>query len=143
MQKFVKTFQILRKPYDIADLLVDAACLYHKPLRGQQTISAFPELVRSEVDGVLHYHQGIGPKEMMLPSVLDDVRKSAHGIPFNPTAQTLKICDLQFVRMSKTKASTFEAAIKARRGTWSTKNDKEIVLHVRGLSCVCRNQGSR
>ena len=37
-----------------------------------------------------YYHEGVDPNEKNLPSVLDDVKKSAHGIPFNPTAQMAK-----------------------------------------------------
>ena len=37
--------------------------------------------------------------------------------------------------MPKTKAGTFEVEIKERRVTGSTKNDEEMGLYVRGLTC--------
>ena len=56
-----------------------------------ETIGAFPYPVPSEVDSVLHYHEGLDPKEKFRkPSVSDDVEESAHDIPFNPTAQATK-----------------------------------------------------
>ena len=60
-----------------------------KALRGQETISAFPDPIPSEVDGVLQYHDGVDLKEKVLISVSDDVEKSAHGIPFNQTAKNV------------------------------------------------------
>ena len=36
-------------------------------------------------------------EESILPSVLDDIEKSSHGIPFNSTAQTSKMWDSKFV----------------------------------------------
>ena len=48
----------------------DAACPHHKPpLRGQETISAFPDHVPSKVYGVLHYHEGVDPPKK--PSVVN------------------------------------------------------------------------
>ena len=58
--------------------------------RCQETISAFPDPSLSKVDSVLHYHDGEDPKEKILQIVLDHVKKSAHGILFNPTAKTAK-----------------------------------------------------
>ena len=72
----------------------DGSCPVHKPLRGQETISAFPDPVSSEINGVLHYHETVYHKEKILPFVLDDVRKSALSIPLNPTAKWLKMWDL-------------------------------------------------
>ena len=68
----------------------DEACVYHGPLRGQETIDAFPDPVPNEIDGVLHCSEGTDPTEKFLPSVLEDVEKAAHGIPFSPSAQTAK-----------------------------------------------------
>ena len=73
----------------------DAAFPYHKPLRVQKTIKCLswpcpkwswecPSLSR----------RGRSHKKI-LPSVLDDVEKSAQGIPFNPTSQTAK--DVGFI----------------------------------------------
>ena len=56
-----------------------------------ETISAFPYPVPSEVDSVLHYHEGVDSKEKFRKlSVSDDVEESVHDIPFNPTAQATK-----------------------------------------------------
>ena len=68
----------------------DGVCPGHKPLRGQETISAFPDPVSSEINAVPYYHEAVYPKEEILPFVLNDVGKSALGIPFNPTAKTAK-----------------------------------------------------
>ena len=53
----------------------DAACPYHKPLFGQETIRAFPDPVPSEFHGVLHYHERVDPKEKILQFVLKNVKK--------------------------------------------------------------------
>ena len=39
---------------------------------------------------MLHYQPGSDPDEKFLPSVLEDVEKSAHNVPFSPSAQTAK-----------------------------------------------------
>ena len=54
------------------------------------TIDVFPDPVPTEVDGSLHYQPGSDPTEKFLPSLLEDVEKSPHNVPFPPTAQTAK-----------------------------------------------------
>ena len=90
----------------------------------------FPTL--SQVSGVLYYHEGVDPNEKNLPSVLDDVKKSAHGIPFNPTAQTAKTVGFT-VRCEEFQKARLEVKIEEKRMTGSTKKDEEIVSYVRGL----------
>ena len=65
------------------------------PCVSKRQSSAFPDPVPNEVESVLHYHEGADPTKKILPSVLDDVEKSAQGIPFNPTSQTAK--DVGFI----------------------------------------------
>ena len=66
----------------------DPLCSFHKPIRGQHEIEVFPDPVPSEVDGVLHYHEGVDPNEKYLPSLLENVEKQDSGIPFQATAHT-------------------------------------------------------
>ena len=79
-----------------------------------------------------YYHEGVDPNEKNLPSVLDDVKKSAHGIPFNPTAQTAKTVGFT-VRCEEFQKARLEVKIEEKRMTGSTKKDEEIVSYVRGL----------
>ena len=87
----------------------------------------FPKLVVS-----FYYHEGVDPNEKNLPSVLDDVNKSAHGIPFNSTAQTAKTVEFT-VRCEEFQKARLEVKIEDKRMTGSTKKDEEIVSYVRGL----------
>ena len=69
----------------------DISCSFHQPIRGDvASIEVFPDPVPTEVDGVLHYQAGSDPEEKFLPSVLEDVEKSPHNVPFPPSAQTAK-----------------------------------------------------
>ena len=64
---------------------------YHQPIRGDvASIEVFSDPVPTEVDGVLHYQAGSDPDEKFLPSVLEDVEKSSHNVPFSLSAQTTK-----------------------------------------------------
>ena len=90
----------------------------------------FPTL--SQVSGVLYYHEGVDPNEKNLPSVLDDVKKSAHGIPSNSTAQTAKTVEFT-VRCEEFQKARLEVKIGEKRLTESTEKDEEIVSYVRGL----------
>ena len=90
----------------------------------------FPTL--SQVSGVLYYQEGVDPNEKNLPSVLDDDKKSAHGIPFNPKAQTAKTVGFT-VRCKEFQKTRLEVKIEEKRVTGSTKKDEEIVSYVRGL----------
>ena len=65
-------------------------CAYHKPIRGNYGIDTFPDPIPNEIDGILHYREGVDPEEKYLPSILENVEKSPHGIPFPPSAQTAK-----------------------------------------------------
>ena len=62
----------------------DQSCPHHKPLRGNHTVDVFPDPVPNEVDGILHYKEGVDPTEKYLPSILENVEKSPHGIPLQP-----------------------------------------------------------
>ena len=53
-------------------------------------VDTFPDPVPNEIDGILHYKEGVDPEEKYLPSILENVEKSPHGIPFSPTAQMAK-----------------------------------------------------
>ena len=56
---------------------------------------------------------------------MDDVEKSAHGLPFNPTAQTAK--DFWFtVRCEECQKPRLEVEIEEKSVTGSTKNDKSL-----------------
>ena len=57
--------------------------------RGQHAIDPFPDpdQVPAEIDGFLHYNDGVDPHEKYLPSILKDVKKSPNEVPFSPTAQ--------------------------------------------------------
>ena len=90
----------------------------------------FPTL--SQVSGVLYYHEGVDPNEKNLASVLEDVKKAAHGIPFNSTAQTAKTVEFT-VRCEEFQKARLKVEIEEKRVTGSTKKDEEIVLYVRGL----------
>ena len=68
----------------------DQSCPYHEPLRGNFEVSTFPDPVPNEIDGALHYKEGVDPQEVYLPSILGNVEKSPHGVPFSPTAKTAK-----------------------------------------------------
>ena len=94
MSKFYDNHVLLPADFFQVRKCDDGVCFGHKPLRGQETISAFPDPVSSEINGVLHYHETVYHKEKILPFVLDDVRTSALGIPLNPTAKWLKMWDL-------------------------------------------------
>ena len=39
----------------------DQSCPHHKPLRGNHTVDVFPDRVPNEVDGILHYKEGVDP----------------------------------------------------------------------------------
>ena len=69
----------------------DPLCLYHKPLRTNESIADFPDPVPYEdEEGNHHYKEGTDPEEKYLPSKIQDVSKQPHKIPFPPTAQTAK-----------------------------------------------------
>ena len=74
----------------------DSSCLYHKPLRSDHTIDVvFPDPIPKEIDGVLHYQEGSDPDEKFLPSILENIEKSSHEIPFSPTGRTAEnVCVL-------------------------------------------------
>jgi len=86
--KFYNSHVILRTYFFRVRKCDDGTWPYHKPLRDQEAVSAFPDPVPSEIDCVYHYHEGVYPSEKCLPSILDHVEKSALDTPFNPTAQT-------------------------------------------------------
>ena len=93
----------------------DEACVYHGPLRGQETIDAFPDPVPNEINGVLHYSEGAYPTEKFLPSVLEDVEKAAHGIPFSPSAQTAETVGFTLVCQECEKSRLLHAKTKIKR----------------------------
>ena len=66
----------------------DSNCPYHKPLRGEVSIEAFPDPEPYEENEVVHYRPGSDPAENFLPSKLENPEKRAHGLPFSPSART-------------------------------------------------------
>jgi len=58
---------------------------------------------------------------------LDNVKKSAHGITYNPKAQTAINVGCA-VRCEEFQKPRLEVEIEERRVTGGTKNDEEIVL---------------
>ena len=69
----------------------------------------------NEIGGVLHYSEGADPAEKFLPSVLEDVEKAAHGIPFSPSAQTAKTVGFTLVCQECEKSRLLHAKIKIKR----------------------------
>ena len=63
---------------------------------------------------------------------MDDVKKSAHGIPSNPTAQTTKNVEFT-LRCEEFQNVRLEVEIEEKRVTGSTKKYEEIVLYVPGM----------
>ena len=99
---------------------------------GNYAIDTFPDPIPKEIDGVLHYTESVDPQEKYIPSILENVEKSPHGIPFIPTAQTVKnvgFCHNVF-RMSKKEIVTFKTQDKERRFIICQADDEE------GLLCV-------
>ena len=62
----------------------DQSWPHHKRLRSNYAVVAFPDSVLN------HYKESVYPEEKYLPSILQNVEKSSHGIPFSLTAQTAK-----------------------------------------------------
>ena len=67
--------------------------------------NAFLDPVPNEIGG-----EGADPAEKFLPSVLEDVEKAAHGIPFSSSPQTEKTVEftLVFVRENISCSSKIE-----------------------------------
>ena len=86
----VQEFCTIRKNFFKIRKCNDLSCSFHKPIRGDDEINSFPDLVPLESDGVLHYKPGGEVDEKYLPSKLEDTEKISHNIPFSPSGQTAK-----------------------------------------------------
>ena len=85
--EFYETHCVKRTDLFQVKKCTDKQCRFHAPLNSVEEIEDFPDPIPYEVNGIPHYKKGTNPEEKNIPSLLLDVSKGPHNIPFPLTAQ--------------------------------------------------------